>query len=133
MGLTAQPVETIRRKGENKLRQTYARIRELIAEYDVEKIVVGLPKHMNGELGERAEKSQAFAEELEKKVELPVELWDERLTTVAADRIMDETGVRNHKEYVDELAAMLILQGYLDRLNAGLPVPGGIEDEDGTE
>jgi hypothetical protein len=70
---------------------------------------------------------------LKKRTHLPVVLWDERLTTVAADRIMDETGVRNHKAYVDELAAMLILQGYLDRLNAGLPVPGGIEDSEEGE
>ena len=116
MGLTAQPIETIRRKGENKLRQTYARIRELIAEYEVGKIVVGLPKHMNGELGERAEKSKAFAEELAGKVELPVELWDERLTTVAAAQVLSEGGVRadRQKEYVDKLAASLILQGFLE-------------------
>ena len=116
MGLTAQPIETIRRKGENKLRQTYARLRELIAEYEVERIVVGLPKHMNGELGERAEKSQAFAEELGGKVGLPVELWDERLTTVAASQVLTEGGVREdrQKEYVDKLAASLILQGFLD-------------------
>ena len=60
---------------------------------------------------------------VERRTSLPVILWDERLTTVAADRVMDETGVRDHKEYVDEIAAMLILQGYLDRVNAGLPVP----------
>ena len=116
MGITAQPVETIRRKGENKLRTTYARLRELITEYEVEKIVVGLPKHMTGELGERAEKSQAFAEELERKVSLPVELWDERMTTMAAAQVLDEAGVRQdrQKEYVDKLAASLILQGWLE-------------------
>ena len=116
MGVTAQPVETIRRKGENKLRQTYARLRELIAEYEVERIVVGLPKHMNGELGDRAELSMEFAKELEQKVGLPVELWDERMTTMAATQVLDEGGVRreNQKEYVDKLAASLILQGYLE-------------------
>lgn len=118
MGLTAQPVETIHRKGENKLRTTYARLRELIAEYEVERIVVGLPKHMNGELGDRAEKSQAFAKELEQKVGLPVALWDERMTTMAAAQVLDEGGVRreNQKEYVDKLAASLILQGYLESI-----------------
>ena len=88
---------------------------------------------MNATIGERAEAVLAFGRMLKKRSLLPVVLWDERLTTVAADRIMDETGVRDHKAYVDEIAAMLILQGYLDRLNAGLPVPGGIEDEDTAE
>ena len=67
---------------------------------------------------------------VERRTQLPVILWDERLTTVAADRVMDETGVRNHKDYVDEIAAMLILQGYLDRVNAGLPVPEVKIDEE---
>ncbi|MBR6229372.1 MAG: Holliday junction resolvase RuvX [Eubacterium sp.] len=116
MGLTAQPVETIRRNGENKLRRTYARLRELIGEYEVERIVVGLPKHMNGEIGDRAERSMEFAKELEQKVGLPVDLWDERMTTVAATQVLEEGGVRreNRKEYVDKLAASLILQGFLD-------------------
>ena len=118
MGLTAQPTETIHRKGENKLRTTYARLRELIAEYEVERIVVGLPKHMSGEIGERAEKSRAFAAELETKVGLPVELWDERMTTMAAMQVLEEGGVRreDRKTYVDKLAASLILQGYLDSI-----------------
>ena len=85
---------------------------------------------MNSTIGERAEAALAFGRMLKKRTSLPVVMWDERLTTVAADRVMDETGVRDHKEYVDEIAAMLILQGYLDRLNAALPVPGGIEDDD---
>ena len=115
MGLTAQPVETIHRKGENKLRRTYARLRELIDEYEVGEIVVGLPKHMNGELGDRAERSMEFAKELETKVGLPVALWDERMTTQAATQVLDAGGVHreDQKKYVDKLAASLILQGYL--------------------
>ena len=131
--LTAQGVEIIRRKSENKLRQTLARISELASMYQAETIVLGYPRNMNATIGERAEATLAFGRMLKKRTSLPVILWDERLTTVAADRVMDETGVRDHKAYVDEIAAMLILQGYLDRLNAGLPVPGGIEDEDTDE
>jgi putative Holliday junction resolvase len=131
--LTAQGLEIIRRDRENKLRRSLARIQELVEEHDVSTIVLGLPRNMNGSIGERAVKSIEFSKLLEKRCGCPVVLWDERLTTVAADRVMDETGVRDHKEYVDEIAAMLILQGYLDRLNAGLPVPGGIEDEDTDE
>lgn len=130
---TAQGVEIIRRKSENKLRQTLARICELASQYQAEAFVLGFPRNMNSTIGERAEAALTFGRMLKKRTSLPVILWDERLTTVAADRTMDETGVKDHKEYVDEIAAMLILQGYLDRLNAGLPVPEGIEDEDGTE
>lgn len=131
--LTAQGVEIIRRKSENKLRQTLARISELASLYQAGTIVLGYPRNMNATIGERAEAALAFGRMLKKRTNLPVVLWDERLTTVAADRVMEETGVRDHKAYVDEIAAMLILQGYLDRLNAGLPVPGGIEDEDTDE
>ena len=118
LGLTAQGVEIIRRKSENKLRQTLARIEELAAQYQVETIVHGLPKHMNNDIGERAEKSLEFQEMLKRRTGLPVVMWDERLTTVEADRTMMETGIRreNRKEYVDMLAAVFILQGYLDYL-----------------
>ena len=118
LGLTAQGVEIIRRKSENKLRQTLARIEELAAQYQVETIVLGLPKHMNIDIGERAEKSLEFQEMLKRRTGLPVVMWDERLTTVEADRTMMETGIRseNRKEYVDMLAAVFILQGYLDYL-----------------
>ncbi|MDO4514258.1 MAG: Holliday junction resolvase RuvX [Lachnospiraceae bacterium] len=114
--ITAQGVEIIRRKEENKLRQTLARIEELIGEYEVHEIVLGFPKNMNDTLGERAELSMEFKEKLERRTGLPVVLWDERLTTVAADRIMMEAGVRreHRKDYVDQIAATLILQGYLD-------------------
>ncbi len=118
LGLTAQGVEIIRRKSPGKLRQTLARLEELVISYDVEKIVLGYPKNMNNTEGERCEKTVEFKEKLERRMELPIVLWDERLTTVAAQNIMTESGIRveERKEYVDELAAMLILQGYLDFL-----------------
>ena len=114
--LTAQGVETIFRKEENKLRRTLARIQELCTEYEVGEIVVGLPKHMNNTIGDRAEKSLAFAEMLKKRTGLPVVMWDERLTTVEANRTLMESGVRreHRKEYLDKIAAVFILQGYLD-------------------
>jgi len=116
LGLTAQGVEIIRRTQENKLRQTLARIEALIQEYEVGKIVLGFPKNMNNTIGDRAEKSLEFKEMLERRTGLPVEMWDERLTTVEANRTLMESGVRREerKEYVDKLAAVYILQGYLD-------------------
>lgn len=118
LGFTAQGVEIIRRKSENKMRQTLARIEELIAQYQVEEIVLGLPKNMNNTLGDRAEKSLELKETLERRTGLPVVMWDERLTTVSANRVLMETGVRreNRKEHVDEIDAVFILQGYLDYL-----------------
>ncbi len=115
--VTAQGVEIIRRKEENKLRQTLARIEELITEYEVGEIVLGLPKNMNATEGARVDLTMEFKEKLERRTGLPVHMWDERLTTVAADRAMMEAGVRreNRKDYVDMIAASLILQGYLDR------------------
>ena len=119
LGLTAQKVETIWRKQENKLRRTLARIEELIAEYEVEKIVLGFPKNMNNTVGERAEKALEFGEMLKKRTGLEVIMWDERLTTVEADRTLIEAGVRreNRKQYRDGIAAVFILQGYLDSLS----------------
>jgi putative Holliday junction resolvase len=116
--LTAQSLEIVRRKSENKLRQTYARIEELAQEYEVGRFVVGLPKNMNATEGERAEKSRAFADALFRRTGIEVVLWDERLTTVAADKLMMEAGIRreNRKDYVDAIAASYILQGYLDFL-----------------
>lgn len=115
--VTAQGVEIIRRKDENKLRQTLARIEELIVEYEVEEIVLGLPKNMNATEGIRVELTNEFKDKLERRTGLPVIMWDERLTTVAADKTMMEAGIRreHRKEYVDMIAATLILQGYLDR------------------
>ncbi len=114
--LTAQGIEIVRRKAPGKLRQTLARIEELKEEYEVGKIVLGFPKNMNNTEGERCEKTLEFKEMLEKRTGLEVVLWDERLTTVEADRTMMQVGIRreNRKEYVDELAAIFILQGYLD-------------------
>ena len=116
--ITAQGIEIVRRKSANKLRQTLARIEVLIKEYNVEKIVLGFPKNMNNSEGERCEKTLEFKEMLERRTGLTVELWDERLTTVAADNLMMEAGIRreNRKEYVDQIAASFILQGYLDYL-----------------
>lgn len=133
--LTAQGVEVIRRKEENKLRRTLARIEALIAEYGVERIVVGYPRNMNHTEGDRCRKSEAFAVMLEKRTGLPVELWDERLTTVEAQRRMIEAGVRREKraKVVDQVAAALILQGFLDCLGAEAPAVGRPEEapEDG--
>lgn len=115
--ITAQGIEIIRRKEENKLRKTLTRIEELIVQYEVEEIVLGFPKNMNDTIGERAELSLEFKDKLERRTGLPVIMWDERLTTVAADRAMIEAGIRreDRKEYVDKIAAVFILQGYLDR------------------
>ncbi|MBO5292357.1 MAG: Holliday junction resolvase RuvX [Lachnospiraceae bacterium] len=114
--ITAQGIEIVRRKQENKLRQTLARIEELIVEYGVEELVLGLPKNMDGSEGERVEKTKEFQEMLERRTGLTVHTWDERLTTVAADKAMMEAGIRREerKEHVDRIAAVFILQGYLD-------------------
>lgn len=121
LGLTAQGVETITRTQENKLRKTLARIETLAGEFEVEKIVLGFPKHMNNDIGERAEKTLVFKEMLERRTRLEVELWDERLTTVSAEKVLMESGVRreNRKLYIDKIAAVFILQGYLDSVGMG--------------
>ncbi len=118
LGITAQAVETIWRKDENKLRKTCARIEELISEYEVERIVLGLPKHMNNDLGERAQKALEFGEMVKRRTGLEVVMWDERLTTVEAERTLIENNVRreNRKQYIDKIAAVFILQGYLDSI-----------------
>ena len=118
LGLTAQGIEIIRRTSENKLRRTLARIEELVREYEVTTIVLGFPKNMNNTVGERGEKSLEFKEILERRTGIPVIMWDERLTTVSANRTLMESGVRreDRKEYVDMIAAVYILQGYLDSL-----------------
>ena len=118
LGITAQAVETITRKDENKLRRTCARIEELIREYKAERIVLGLPKHMNNDIGDRAEKSMEFGRMLERRTGLEVVMWDERLTTVEAERTLIENKVRreDRKKYIDQIAAVFILQGYLDQI-----------------
>ena len=119
LGITAQAVETITRKEENKLRKTCARIEALIAEYGVERIILGFPKHMNNDIGERAEKALEFRDILARRTGLEVVMWDERLTTVSAERTLMESGVRreNRKKHIDQIAAVFILQGYLDMLS----------------
>ena len=116
LGITAQGLETITRPGENKLRRTLARIAELAEQYQAEKIVLGFPKNMNNTVGERGERTLEFQKQLERRTGLPVILWDERLTTKAANRALMEAGVRreNRKEVIDQIAAVLILQSYLD-------------------
>lgn len=116
LGLTAQGVEIIRREEENKLRKSLRRIEELVKQYEVEELVLGFPKNMNNTIGERAEKSLQLKETLERRLGLPVVMWDERLTTVEANRTLMESGVRreNRGKYVDMIAAVFILQGYLD-------------------
>ncbi len=122
LGITAQGIETICRKDENKLRKTCARIEALIEEYQVERIVLGLPKHMNNDVGERAELSIEFGKMLTRRTGLEVVMWDERLTTVEAERTLIESKVKreDRKKYIDKIAAVFILQGYLDSLGTSL-------------
>ena len=127
LGITAQSVETIFRKRETKLRRTCARIEELIAGYEVQKIVLGFPVNMDGTYGERCEKTLAFRDLLQRRTGLEVVLEDERLTTVSAQRVLMESGVRreHRKEKIDTVAAVFILQTYLDRLNREQSVQEG--------
>lgn len=113
LGLTAQGLETIRRKSIDQDLQELART---VTKYEVSKIVVGLPKNMDGTLGPQAEKVLEFKKILEENLALPVETWDERLSTVGATRILLEADVsrKKRKKSVDKVAAVLILQGYLD-------------------
>ncbi|MBR6308455.1 MAG: Holliday junction resolvase RuvX [Lachnospiraceae bacterium] len=112
----AREVEIIRRKEENKLRQTLARIEELIVEYEIGEIVLGLPLNLDGTEGERAELSREFKDKLERRTGLPVHMWDERLTTVEAIEIMDADGIKpkDREKYVDMIAARVILEGYMN-------------------
>lgn len=115
--ITAQPLLTIERKSENKLRQTYAKIESIIEEYGgVDKIVLGYPKNMNNTLGERAKATEEFKEALFRRTGIEVVLWDERLSTIEAERVLMDSGVRreNRKQYIDKMAAAVILQNYLD-------------------
>ena len=116
--LTAQPIETIKRERESKLRRTLARIEELMEEYQVDKVVIGLPKKLNNDEGDRCEKTREFAEMVERRSGLEVIFWDERLTTVMADAALAEGGVakENRKQYIDKVAASLILKGYRESL-----------------
>ncbi|MCI8633174.1 MAG: Holliday junction resolvase RuvX [Lachnospiraceae bacterium] len=116
-GFLASPVETIKREEEVNLKQTVRRIRALCEENEVRTIVLGLPKNMNGSLGERAEKTLAFQKRLQRDLyQIEILLWDERLTTRQAEQPMIEVGMdrKKRKQVVDQLAAVLILQSYLD-------------------
>lgn len=117
--LTAQPKETIFRERETKLRRTFARIEELIDEYDIDEIVLGLPLNMDDSIGERAQKTLEFKALLEKRTGKKVVLQDERLSTFEAEEILKEAGVKRSemKTYVDKIAASYILQDYLDGRN----------------
>ena len=113
--MTAQGIETIRR---TSLEKDFNRLQELIAEYEVHELVVGMPKNMNGTKGERAEKTEEFVEKMKEVIELPVSQWDERLSTVMAERqlIAADVSRKKRKSVIDKMAAVVILQGYLDRL-----------------
>lgn len=116
LGITAQPIMTIERKSENKLRKTLAQIEELIEAYEVSFVVLGYPKNMNNTEGPRGEATREFKEHIERRTGLEVVLWDERLTTVESERILMDSGVRreHRKEYIDKMAAAIILQSYMD-------------------
>ena len=117
-GWTAQGLKTIQ-INEDKGEYGFEEIGTLIKENDVSKVVVGLPKNMNGTIGPRGEASQFYADELNKRFDIPVVLWDERLTTVAAERVLLEADVsrKKRKKVIDKMAASMILQGYLDSQN----------------
>ncbi len=118
LGYTAQGIETIEIAQAGKLRKTFARLEQLIDQYEVDTIVLGYPKNMNNTEGERCAATVEFKEKLEKRTGLPVILWDERQTTISAERVLMESGVRreHRKEYIDKIAAVFILQGYLDSI-----------------
>ncbi|MDE6929938.1 MAG: Holliday junction resolvase RuvX [Lachnospiraceae bacterium] len=127
LGITAQGVETITRSEEGKLRRTLARIAELSQEYRINRIVLGYPKNMDNSAGARVKKTEEFADMVRRRTDLPVVFWDERLTTVSAERVLMESGVRREKRkaVIDKIAAVLILQNYLDS--------GRGKDQDTTE
>ena len=119
LGMTVQPIETIERSGENKLRKSLARISEIVKEKNIQKIVVGLPVNMNGRRGERAARTLEFVKKLKTRVDIPIVMQDERLTTVEADEILSESGVKKEerKRYIDSIAASIILREYMENEN----------------
>ena len=116
----AHPLETI---PADSLEKATARISSIVRERDVDLVVVGLPRHMNGSFGEAAKEATAFAEKLRPMLSCKVITWDERMSTLAAHRALQSAGktTRQTKEYVDQVAAQMILQGYLDSLQDGPP------------
>ncbi|MBT2694147.1 Holliday junction resolvase RuvX [Bacillus sp. ISL-55] len=118
LGWTAQGLETLKiNEDENVF--GFDELGKIIKEYEVDKVVVGLPKNMNGSIGPRGEASQFYARELEERFGVSVILWDERLTTVAAERVLLEADMsrKKRKKVIDKMAAMMILQGYLNSQN----------------
>lgn len=118
LGWTAQGVEIIRREEENNLKKSIERLKAICEEYQVEQIVLGNPKHLNNTAGDRVEKTVAFKKRIKKELKLPVKMWDERLSTVAAERSLIEADVsrEKRKQVIDKMAAVFILQGYLDSI-----------------
>ncbi|WP_430785095.1 Holliday junction resolvase RuvX [Virgibacillus flavescens] len=116
LGWTAQGITTIK-WNENDRKSADAALKTIIDQYEVEKVVIGLPKHMNGSIGERGEASIVYAKHVEKIHKIPTDLWDERLTTVAAERVLLEADMsrKKRKKIIDKMAAVMILQGYLDK------------------
>ena len=115
LGITVQPYKTIPRERESKLRPTLSEIAEIVEQYGIEKIVLGLPLNMDDTEGDRAAKTRAFAEKLGNRVTVPIEFTDERLTTMEAEEILDDSGVprSEQKQMIDQVAAQLILEHYL--------------------
>jgi putative Holliday junction resolvase len=117
LGLTAQGVTTLHRQNR---RHDFQELQKVVSQYEVREIVVGNPLRMSGESGAQAEKMAGFAAQLEQALRLPVRLWDERLSTAEAHRLLDETEIRDsrRKEVIDKMAAVLILQSFLDARSA---------------
>src|SRR5690625_702954 len=115
LGLTAQGLKTIK-WDENNLRSADDELKQIVQEHEIGQAIIGLPKNMNGTIGERGEASERFANHIEKNFHLPIVLWDERLTTMAAERILLEADVsrKKRKKVIDKMAAVMILQSYLD-------------------
>ena len=113
LGITAQGLDTLHRQ--NK-REDFAQLERVIREHDITEIVMGLPLRMSGVEGIQAEKMQAFAEEIRRRFKLPVHLWDERLTSAQANRLLRETemSIKRRGAVVDQMAAVLILQSWMD-------------------
>ena len=132
LGVTAQPYETLKRKGDAEVLR---RIRRIVDERGITAVIVGLPKNMDGTIGRQARKVMAFAERIKATLDVPVVHWDERLSTVAAERLLVQADVsrERRKVHVDKLAAALILQGYLDSDDAASGVCGSAGTADPTE
>lgn len=118
LGWTAQGLKTLK-INEEKQEFGFDEIGQLIKEYGISKVVIGLPKNMNGSIGPRGEASQRYAQEVEERFAVSTVLWDERLTTMAAERVLLEADVsrKKRKKVIDKMAAVMILQGYLDSKN----------------